>query len=113
MRLLVAILWSTATVMWLPWFAVVIRLAIDLFFGVPLISSEYLNPAFVFVWPTLGWLHWSIVSWWPALGLMAMALTYVGWRFFWWEQDWRVTHSTGNVILGVIAPPFSLYLLYR
>jgi hypothetical protein len=113
MRLLAAFLWFVGTVLWLPWFAVVVRLAIDLFSGVPLSSSEYLNPAFIFIWPILGWTHWGIVSWWPAMALSAMAVTYLGWRFFWWEQDWRKTYSGPIVLFTILVPPCALWLLYR
>jgi hypothetical protein len=113
MRLAVAILWCIAAVIWLPWFALLVRLAVDVISGVPITYSEYLNPALVPVWPTYGWLHWSIVSWWPILALLAMALVYTGWRFLWWEQDWQRTHSTAAVALSVAVPPLAPIILYR
>src|SRR5688500_19771911 len=91
-RLLVASLWSVATLLWLPWFAVFVRFLIDVAQGVPPARSDFLNPALVWIWPVRGWTAWGVVSWFPLMFVIALLLTYVGWRFFWWEQDWRVTH---------------------
>ena len=113
MRLLVAILWSLATLLWLPWFAVLVRFLIDLALGVPPAQSAYLNPALIWVWPVRGWTAWGVVSWLPLMGLLAMALAYVGWRFFWWADDWRVTYRTPSVALSTLIPPLALTLLYR
>jgi small-conductance mechanosensitive channel len=81
--------------------------------GTPLSYSEYLNPALVPVWPTMGWLRWSILSWWPILALLAMALTYLGWRLFWFAQDWVPSHTRAQVAASVLVPPLALVLAYR
>jgi len=113
MRLLTAFLWSAATLMWIPWFAVLVRFMVDLANGTAWADSQYLNPALIFVWPLRGWLHWGIVSWVPLVGVLAMLVVYIGWRFFWWEQDWRSSYSTSTVALSILVPPLALILLYR
>jgi hypothetical protein len=113
MRLAVAILWSLATLMWLPWFAVLVRFIVDLASGTPFAVSEYLNPALIGIWPVRGWASWGIVSWVPILGASSMLMTYIGWRFFWWWDDWKVSYPTLPVVLSVLIPPLALILLYR
>src|SRR4051812_15888113 len=99
--------------MWLPWFAVFVRLIVDLSMGIPVADSEYFSPALVPAWPTLGWLRWSMVSWLPIVALLAMLLVYVGWRFFWWADDWVPSYRTLQVVATILVPPLALLLLYR
>ncbi|MDQ3023990.1 MAG: hypothetical protein M3R04_06370, partial [bacterium] len=110
--LFVAILWSLCTLMWLPWFAVLVRFIVDLISGTPWSNSEYLGSALIAVWPERGWLSWEVVSYSPLLGVLAMLLTYLGWRIFWWERDWRPSYPATTVAAGVLIPPLSLLLLY-
>ena len=69
MRLLTTVLWSLATIMWLPWFAVFVALIVDVSRGKAPADSEYLNPALIGVWPVHGWLSWGVISWLPIVAL--------------------------------------------
>jgi hypothetical protein len=112
-RLFTTLLWSLASVIWLPWFLVFARLLVDLALGTPLTESEYLNPALVGMWPVLGWTQWGVISWLPIFALLAMGLVYIGWRFFWWADDWLPSYRTGTVVLTILIPPATLPLLLR
>lgn len=113
MRLITGILWTIATLLWLPWFTALVRFLVDLVMGVAPTESAFINPALVSLWPVRGWTAWGIVSWAPVAGIVGMLLTYTGWRFFWWADDWRVTYRTPAVVATVLAPPAALVLLYR
>ena len=112
MRLLTTFLWSLATIMWLPWFLVFARLIADLVMGVPLLESNFINPALVGIWPVHGWFYWGVISWLPIVALLAMLLVYIGWRFFWWADDWVPSYGTGTVVLTILLPPATLPLLF-
>jgi small-conductance mechanosensitive channel len=112
-RLITTVLWSLASIIWLPWFATQVRLVIDLASGVPLLDSDYFTQAFVPVWPIHSWYVWDFFSWIPLAALLAMLLVYIGWRFFWWADDWVPSYRLPAVVATMLIPPVSLFLLKR
>jgi hypothetical protein len=111
-RLVVAFLWSFAAILWLPWCATFVRLLIDLATGVPLLSSDYFTQAFVPFWP-VRWYLWHVFSWLPVLPLLTAGLVYIGWRYFWWADDWVPSYRTPTVVLTMLVPPVAPFLLFR
>lgn len=111
MRLLCAALWFVATLLWLPWAAALVRLGIELAVGTPGSQANWLRMAFIGPWPLYSWLHWGIVSWYPLVGLLGMALSAATWRLYWPENDFRLP-PRWKLGLGIAVPPLSLGLLY-
>jgi hypothetical protein len=110
-RLLITAMWILGAILWLPWFALVIRLLVDVAGGTPLLQSDFINPALVGPWPTLGWGVWQVVSWYPVSAVLGMALVAVGWRIYWREQDFRLTRSPGIVALSIALPVVAPFIM--
>jgi MFS family permease len=111
-RLFIAILWLLSSVMWLPWFALLIRLLVDVAMGASFTGSDYFVPTLMGPWPLRGWLApWQVVSWYPVSAVTAMALTAFGWRLYWREQDFRLTRPVGLVVFSILVPPIAPLLL--
>lgn len=107
MRLIITILWCVATVCWLPWFALLVRLLVDLGSGRSWDQTYFTVPALIGIWPKYGWLDWRIVSLWPLAALAGMALSAIGWRLYWREQDGLLTRPAWLVTCSIVVPPLA------
>jgi len=120
MRLIVTVLWLIAALCWLPWFALVIALLVDIISGTPWDQSNYLQTALMGIWPQLGmeitspltWLRWRIVSVYPVAAFIGVALSAVGWRIYWREQDGILTRSAWLVGLSIAVPVVAPFLMW-
>lgn len=120
MRLIVTVLWIVAAVCWLPWFALLVRLIIDIAGGTPWDYSNFVRPALMGIWPQIGlglWplerlTRWQIVSLYPVCAFLGVALVAAGWRIYWREQDGRLTRPAGLVALSIIVPPLAPFLMW-
>lgn len=111
-RIVPLLLWLVGSIMWLPWLVLLLRLLIDLALGVPLSDSRFLNPALVGFWPVLGWRHWQLVSWWPLLALLAVALSAWAWRLKAHMEDHLLYASGLGRLASTLIPPLALWLAY-
>ena len=114
MRLVITIIWCLAALCWLPWALIFLRWLIDLALGASIAGSYFTRPALLGIWPVYGWLRpWAIVSVWPLCALLGMALSAVGWRIYWREQDGRLTRPASLVALSIILPPIAPLIMYQ
>lgn len=105
MRLIVTLIWCLGAICWLPWAALAVRLAVDLLQGTPWEQSYFVKPVLVALWPKAGLLQpWSITSVWPLAALTGVALSAVGWRIYWVEQQGVLTRPAAVVALSVVIP---------
>ena len=120
MRLIVTILWIVAAVCWLPWFALAIRLIVDIAAGTPWDYSNFVRPALMGIWPDIGlglWplerlARWRIVSLYPVSAFIGVVLVAAGWRVYWREQDGLLTRPAWLVTLSILVPPLAPLLMW-
>jgi hypothetical protein len=114
------ILWLCAALMWLPWFALVLRYLLDIALGADPRYSDFLKPAFVGLWPKVGFgiwppvqlLYWKVVSWFPVTAVLAMAVVLLGWRIYYIERGFLLTRTRGWLLLSTLVPPVAPFLAW-
>jgi len=110
-------MWILAAVCWLPWFAMLVRYLAGIALGD---QAEYFRLVFMGVWPGLNmglWplerlFYWQIVSWYPVSAVIGMALSAIGWRIYWREQDGILTRPAGLVVLSILVPLVAPFLMW-
>lgn len=120
MRLIVTILWLIAALCWLPWFAMVLALLVDIARGTPWDYSNYVPNALMGIWPQIGlnllapttWLRWQIISVYPVCAFVAVLLSAGGWRIYWREQDGVLTRPAWLVGLSIAVPVVAPFLMW-
>jgi len=116
----VTILWLLAALLWLPWFALVIRLAVDVMLGTSWEYSKFLQPAMMGIWPQVGmglWplerlFRWQIESVYPVAAFFGAAISAIGWRVYWREQDFRLTRAPWLVGLSIAMPLLAPFIMW-
>jgi hypothetical protein len=109
-----------AALLWLPWFALMIRLAVDVMLGTPWEYSKFLQPALIGIWPQVGlglWplerlFRWQIVSVYPVAAFFGAAISALGWRIYWREQDFRLTRAPWLVGFSIAVPPLAPFIMW-
>jgi hypothetical protein len=111
-RLIVTIVWCLAALIWLPWALFALRWLIDIALGATWDQSAYFPNVWMGLWPLNGWLRpWSIVSWWPVLATLALALTEAGWRLYRREQEGMLARPGWQISLSILVPPLAPFLM--
>jgi hypothetical protein len=130
MRLATTIFWLIGTLLWLPWALLVLRLALDLAllatpWGHSWNNSAYAGPVadmllVQFRWPDLvGW-HLAggyfiarVGSLYPWCALAGCALTALGWRLYWINEEGLLNYGPGAIAASILLPPLAPLMMYR
>lgn len=113
MRLIVTIAWCLAALLWTPWLLLLVRLAVDLALGTPLSQSSFTAPVLMGLWPGYSWLSWRIVSWYPVSAVLGMVIAALGWRLYWWAEDYSLTRPVWLVVLSICCPLLCPFIMWR
>lgn len=121
MRLITTILWVIGALCWFPWLLLLIALCIELALGVSWDQSVYARPALSGIWPgvSFGWwplwrlLSWQIISMWPISAVCGMALSAIGWRLYWIDQDAIMPRPAWQVAVSIAAPVIAPFIMWQ
>lgn len=129
MRLITTALWLLASLLWLPWALLALRLLLDLaLFATPYghswSSSPYLAPVCEALIIAFRWPQWdglrpyggylvlragSVFVW---CALAGCALGALGWRLYWLAEEGRLRHGSLPIVISSLCPPLAVWLMY-
>lgn len=129
MRLITTALWLLASLLWLPWALLALRLLLDLAlaatpYGHGWSTSPYASPVLDAIvvqsrlpqldgWrPAGGYFTAHIGSMFPWCALAGCLLTALGWRIYWLGEEGRLRHGPLPVALSTLCPPLATWLMY-
>lgn len=112
MRIAPLVLWVLASLCWLPWALLLVRLGADLAQGVPAASSGAYEPVLVPIAPSFGWSGWHIVSAYPIAALVSFGLSALGWRLSWIIRDGILRRNGFQIGLSILVPPIALFFAW-
>ncbi len=112
-RLIITIAWCLAALMWTPWALLLVRLLIDLALGTPLSQSDFTAPVLLGIWPGYSWLSWRIVSWYPVSAVLGMIIAALGWRLYWWNENYALSRPGWVVVLSICCPVLCPFIMWR
>ena len=121
MRLITTILWVSGALCWFPWLLLLVALGLELAQGVGWDKSVYSRPALIGIWPgvTFGWwplwrlLSWQIISMWPICAALGMALSALGWRIYWLDQEGIMPRPAWQVGLSIALPVMAPFIMWQ
>jgi hypothetical protein len=129
MRLITTALWLVASLLWLPWALLALRLLLDLaMFATPYghgwNTSPYAPPVLDALvmqyhlpvrdgWRLVGgWFTARIGSMYPWCALAGCLLTALGWRLYWLAEEGRLRHGAVPIALSTLCPPLAAWLMF-
>lgn len=113
MRVAPIVLWILASILWLPWALLLVRLLADLALGTAASQSPYLAPALQPIAPSYGWRGWHITSGFPILALLAFGLSATAWRIQWLLRDGLLRRTAFQRGASILVPPLALLFAWR
>lgn len=113
MRIAPLVLWTLASIIWLPWALLLLRLLVDLVQGTPLTRSSFFEPVLMPIGPSYGWSGWHLVSGFPIAALLGFALSALAWKLSWVLRDGLLRHGAAHIFISVLLPPLALYFAWQ